>query len=394
MTASQAAPTRHGGGASRRARPALAILLGVTDTAVPLPGVRWAPWAAAGAVLWTVVLTAVQVDVGGPLVVVPGLALGPLVASLFLPWRSTGLLAVLAIAMVTLLSVRQAALTDSSTVLRVAGTSATAGFAVLNAAVRRHRETRLARVAEVAAVAQGAILHAVPPALGGYRLAARYLSATEDALVGGDLYDAVLTSRGLRVLLGDVRGKGLPAVRTAAHALAAFRQLAPRAELRLVDVATELERALRDELGEEDFVTAVLCELGPLGSLEIVNCGHPAPLHVPLDGTVSELHAGQASPPLGLGVRPVADRHVLAPGDRLLLFSDGLSETRDAVGRFFPLHGQADALRHPDAQYAVDSLVRAAAAHAGRRLSDDVAVLLVVQDEHAAPLPEPVPAQR
>ena len=243
--------------------------------------------------------------------------------------------------------------------------------------MRRQREARLARITRVAEVAQEAILPAVPPELGGFAIASRYVSASHDALVGGDLFDAVATTRGVRVLVGDVRGKGLPAVRTAAHALSAFRQLAGRPELRLVDVAVALDDSLQGDLGEEDFVTAVLCELGPLRTLEIVNCGHPAPLLVPADGAPRELTATRPALPLGLGTEPVPDRYRLDPGDRLLLFTDGLSEARDGHGVFLDLAGHAGVLRDPDLQHAVDGLLAAAAQHAGGTLADDVAVLLV-----------------
>jgi hypothetical protein len=353
-----------------------------------LPGVAVA--AIAGAVLAVTGLALYQAQAGGPLVVVPGLALAPLLVSLLLSWQVTGFVALYTIGWVVALSLQNGQLLESATVLRVAGTAATCGFAVLNAAVRRRRETRLARMSQVAEVVQGAILHAVPAQLGGFAIASRYVSASQDALVGGDLFDAVATSRGLRVLVGDVRGKGLPAVRTAAQALAGFRQVAPRVELRLVDVATALEEALQGELGEEDFVTAVLCELGPAGILEVVNCGHPPPLLIPAHGAVRELPASQPSPPLGLGASPVSDRHVLAVGDRLLLFTDGLSEARNDDGQFLRPQDHVEVLRRADLQDALDGLLTAAIAHTGGTLGDDLAVLLLTP----APVHPPTQATR
>lgn len=330
------------------------------------------------ALVWLTVLWVWQAEAGGRLVVVPGVGLVPLLVSLLLPWWATGVVSAYAIGVVVALSLRTGGdLTSSDTLLRVGGAAATAGFAVLNAAVRRHREQRLARLAQVAEVAQGAILHAVPPELAGFRFASRYASASQDARVGGDLYDALETSRGVRLLVGDVRGKGLGAVRTAASVLSTFRQTAPRVELRLVDVAAALETALRAELSDEDFVSVVLCELGPLGVLEVVNCGHPPPLLVPVDGPARELVPTSPSPPLGLGVQPRAERHPFRSGDRLLLFTDGLSEARTGTGAFFDLVGHADHLRGHDLQRALDVLLAAAVRHAGGSLDDDVAVLLV-----------------
>src|SRR5438034_373924 len=131
----------------------------------------------------------------------------------------------------------------------------------------------LVAVLVTSAVAQRPILRPVPARMGRVALAVRYLSASEDALVGGDFYDIAVTRHGLRVLVGDVKGKGLEAVQLAALVLASFRASATHPSL--VELAAELDRGVRPRLGEEDFVTAVLAQFGRNGELQLVNCGHP-----------------------------------------------------------------------------------------------------------------------
>src|SRR5437763_15382154 len=97
---------------------------------------------------------------------------------------------------------------------------------VLLSRYRIARERRLAQVIKVAEAAQRAILLPVPEQLGPVRVAVIYEGAASDAVVGGDLYGFVVTSHGLRILVGDVRGKGLDAVRMSAQVLATFRERA------------------------------------------------------------------------------------------------------------------------------------------------------------------------
>jgi sigma-B regulation protein RsbU (phosphoserine phosphatase) len=98
---------------------------------------------------------------------------------------------------------------------------AAAVLGVWAAGQRTAREQRLAHLTRVAEVAQNAILLPVPSRTGPLALAARYRSASHDASVGGDLLDVVETSTGTFAIVGDVRGKGLAAVRLAASALRA-----------------------------------------------------------------------------------------------------------------------------------------------------------------------------
>ncbi|NAZ87912.1 PP2C family protein-serine/threonine phosphatase [Kineococcus indalonis] len=309
------------------------------------PRVRPAVVVVSACLAWVLLLCLGQVVAGSErLVVVPWLALGPLAASLVVGRSATAVVASASVLAVAALSGWGSGDLGTGTgEVRVAGSAALATFAVVGAHVRERREERIRSVTRVAAVAQTAIQHPVPARVGDLALASRYVSASADALVGGDLFDVVSTSDGVRLVVGDVRGKGLPAVHTAAAVLSAFRHTAPLPGTGLAEVARRVEAAVAPRLGAEDFVTAALCALHPDGRLEVVLCGHPSPLLLApgRDPLPAGRHPG---PPLGLGVEPRVESTVLLPGQRLLLFTDGLLEARDREGRFFDLDAGARAL--------------------------------------------------
>src|ERR1700709_19730 len=99
------------------------------------------------------------------------------------------------------------------------------------------------------------------------------------------------------MIIGDVRGKGLDAVRLASIVLGSYPHVAyERADLRTG--GADLDRAVARSVGDEDFVTAALVEERG-GTLTIVNCGHPAPpLRLREEGIPLEPPA--PAPPLGL----------------------------------------------------------------------------------------------
>lgn len=215
------------------------------------------------------------------------------------------------------------------------------------AAHRTRRERTLADVRFVAETAQRVLLRPVPHRIGDLLLESFYLSAAAEARIGGDLFEAVPTAYGVRLLIGDVRGKGLLAVETAAAMLGAFREAAHdepdlRALVERVDISMtrRADRLGGTELGER-FVTAVFAEIpGNERIVRVLNCGHPPPLLIRPD-EVTELDRGQPGPPLNLGML-VGDpyrveTYPFGPGDQLLLYTDGVTETRDPAGSFYPL---------------------------------------------------------
>jgi len=248
---------------------------------------------------------------------------------------------------------------------------------------RSRREQELAQVRLVAEAAQHVLLPPVPRQVGPVRIAARYLSASSEARVGGDLYDVTATSGGVRLVVGDAEGKGLPAVQSAAALLRVFREAAHE-EKSLATIADRIETSLDRQLGDEEFITAIFAEISEDGSkIELLSCGHPAPL---LLGNAAPrfIDTGVDSLPLGLGnLRREPRISVTIPfaaGDGILFYTDGATEARNAAGEFFPLASCTSLrqLRRPDT--LVDRLGKEVTQHIGHAPDDDVAFLLVCRD--------------
>jgi sigma-B regulation protein RsbU (phosphoserine phosphatase) len=241
-----------------------------------------------------------------------------------------------------------------------------------------------------ARVAQSALLHEVPATVAAGRLATRYVSAAAETRVGGDLLEIVSDGGRPRWLIGNTRGKGLPAVRLASVAMTSFRDACAQPGLSLPEIARVVDRSVTRAAEDEDFVTAVFAEFDPRGWLQLITCGHPPPLRLTGDGDLQALTPAAYATPLGLhpDIRP--STFSVGAGDRLVFYTDGLLEARDRAGRYFRLEDCLDTLRRTDLQAAADELLDRLLAHTGRRL-DDVAVLLF---EAASPpaRPEDEPA--
>jgi hypothetical protein len=268
---------------------------------------------------------------------------------------------------------------DLAGVVNVAGIVLATGIAAAVASIRQRQADRIVELVRLASVAQQAVLRPLGPQVGSLAVAGRYISATAAADIGGDLYEALDTPYGVRIIIGDVRGKGLDAVRLASIVLGSYRHVAyERADLRAI--VTDLDRAVARSVGDEDFVTAALVEERG-GTLTIVNCGHPAPLLL-RRGQVIALEPPAPAPPLGF--MPVARPRVerLEPGDRLLLFTDGLGEAR-RDGEFFPTTERAwRLLGHGTVGDGLASLETALVDWVHGRLDDDIALVLL---EYAGP---------
>ncbi|MFB6440135.1 PP2C family protein-serine/threonine phosphatase [Streptomyces sp. NPDC056411] len=290
---------------------------------------------------------------------------------------------------------------------------AVVGASYLTARRRLRLLRELERTREVAAAAQRVLLRPPPPRLEGLVLAAGHLSASEGAVVGGDLYEVVGTRHGVRAVIGDVRGHGLAAIGTVAAVLGSFREVA-HDEPELAGVLRRLERAHQRHLGErgrreqpvgeaeaagppaEEFVTLLLVEIAPDGSVTALNCGHPWPYRIGC-GAVAQVAPGDPMPPLGLFPLPEAPAVVgcgrLAPGEGLLLHTDGAVDARDASGGFFPLTAEvcrsvdAAAPGDPTPSGVVGDVREALLRHAGGRLTDDVALLMLSSERVRVPAP-------
>ncbi len=239
--------------------------------------------------------------------------------------------------------------------------------------------------------------------VGRLYLESRHLPAAQGG--SGDIYDAMATPFGIRLLIGDVMGTGPPAHRTGLSVLDAWRELA-WAEPSLTDIAVRLHALIARSDHPERFVTALLVNFPAAQELsdqatgswmELVCCGHPPPLL--LRGGSAAVIQPCPAPPIGL--LDLADGWCQASmfpvgeGDQLLLYTDGVSEARDAAGRFFPLAERtAQALSPGGAAprdevagpHLLDALVAGLHAHVGGRPRDDVLLLLASMRLPAGPL--------
>ncbi|MFJ9417532.1 PP2C family protein-serine/threonine phosphatase [Streptomyces sp. NPDC101227] len=291
----------------------------------------------------------------------------------------------------------------------------------LTAGRRRRLLGELERSREVAGAAQRVLLRPLPSRIDGMTLAAGHLSASEGAVVGGDLYDVAGTRYGVRAVIGDVRGHGLEALGTVAAMLGSFRE-AVHDEPELGGVLRRLERAhqrhLRERAGTgqpagpaaEEFVTLLLLEVDRDGAVTALNCGHPWPYPVGGPAAASEaaqeaaaeavpLSSVEPMPPLGLfplpDELPTVDCGRLGPGEGLFLHTDGATDTRDAAGEFFPL---ARELRRADGRPGrspaglVEDVRQALLRHSRGRPTDDVALVVLCHDRPGVPAAPPGPA--
>ncbi|MEV5278099.1 PP2C family protein-serine/threonine phosphatase [Streptomyces sp. NPDC051994] len=310
----------------------------------------------------------------------PLVSLGPAFAGLVGGWRRTVAIGVLSLAAGVGLGIYSDLFEERRGFATLAAVLGVTAAAVAGSVMRRRREAELAGMRSIAEVAQRVLLRPVPRSAGHLRAAVSYTSAVAEARIGGDLYEVVSAPEGVRVIIGDVQGKGLESVETAAVVLGAFREAA-HDEPDLAGVGARVARAAERALQGEKFVTAIIAELDPANGAVFLNYGHPPPLLVRADGSVSFPEPARYALPLGLGLGPDDGPHPFAvpfaPGDQLLLYTDGVTEARDRTGTFYPLGARTPLLKDPDPEAALEALRRDLMQHTEGPLHDDAAMLLL-----------------
>jgi hypothetical protein len=258
-------------------------------------------------------------------------------------------------------------------------------LAMLISRDRIRRAASLARVRSVAEATQRALLPELPERVGPAAVAAWYVSATEEALVGGDFYDVIGYQQSARWVIGDVKGKGIEAIRVTAAVLGAFREAAVRLPS-LNQVAARMDERVSALAGEEDFVTVLIGQLGPDGAVRLINCGHPAPMRL-TTGSPAVMTTGWRSRPLGLHPEFRTEEFRLDPGECLWCFTDGVGEAPTTNGRIVDLEGLGRGLAESGAAKAAAAIrerLTGQLAHA--RFDDDTAVLVIQFDRPFVPL--------
>ena len=256
-----------------------------------------------------------------------------------------------------------------------AGLAEHLGVAIANAAVAAERD-------RVASALEANLLPPVLPRIEGVDLAARYRAAGPSD-VGGDFYDAFPLAAGRwAVVLGDVAGSGPDAAAMTGVARYSIRAIAP-SESRPAAVLGRLNDALLRQAADDRFLTAVLACLEPTDrgvSVELASGGHPPPLILGDDESVTVVDTGGGTLLGTLSSTQLRDVPVfLAPGDALVLYTDGVVEARDDEGRQFGQDGLAALLATCAGRSAAGIARRievAVLAHSPD-LADDMAIVVV-----------------
>uniref|UniRef100_A0AAU2K0M5 Serine/threonine-protein phosphatase n=1 Tax=Streptomyces sp. NBC_00049 TaxID=2903617 RepID=A0AAU2K0M5_9ACTN len=328
----------------------------------------------------------------------PFLVAAPAVTASFAGPRMTAFVGLVAVLAQVVVSAVRTSLTDLNHTFQITALIMISVIVTFFAHLREVHEKELIQLRTVAETAQQVVLRPLRDRIGPLSLASVYLAAAAEARIGGDLYAAARTATGTRLIVGDVRGKGLEAVGEAALVLGAFRAAAHQ-EADLPALVDYLEGAVSpdrydgpgegggegDAAGDgpgEGFTTAAVLDIPddePV--LHLVSCGHPPPLLL-RDGAAVPLEVALPGPPLGLAglvdSAVTAQTFRFAAGDVLLLYTDGVLEARDRAGAFYPLADRVAAWSGVHPQEVLDRLCADLLAHAtGNTLDDDAAMVAI-----------------
>jgi hypothetical protein len=201
---------------------------------------------------------------------------------------------------------------------------------------------------------------------------------TED--VGGDAFDYGAEATCLRAAIVDAMGHGLGAGLMATAAVAAYRN-SRRAHLEHRQTAERISETIAEHFGDGKFVTGILASLDSTsGQLSWCTAGHPPPLLIRRGRVVMELDHGRGMP-FGIGPASAVFQHQLEPGDRVLLYTDGMVEARDAHDELFGLERLVDTITHVAGEdpppEALRRLMHAVQEHCAGPMNDDATVVTI-----------------
>lgn len=325
----------------------------------------------------------------------PFLVAAPALAASFTGPRMTAFVGAVAVLAQSLVAIVRTSINDLNHTYQIIALVLISGFVTFFAHLRQRNERAVTQLRSVAEAAQHVVLRPLPKRSGPLRIASVYLAAEAEAQIGGDLYAATRTDGGTRMIIGDVRGKGLSAIGEAASVLGAFHALS-RQEAQLSDLVAHLEESValdqdcichEEEDGEDDheraesFVTAAVLDIPDASTeLRLVSCDHPPPLLLRA-GEAFPLHVRVPAPPLGLAhllvTEHTAETFTFDVGDTLLLYTDGVIESRDRSGAFYPLMERAASWTGGGPESLLESLCDDLVRHAGGSLDDDAALVAI-----------------
>lgn len=203
------------------------------------------------------------------------------------------------------------------------------------------------------------------------RVAGRSIPCKE---VGGDFYDVNVSPRAVTVIVADVSGKGISAALLASviHGMF-YAQVSSGTSL--LDAVASVNMFLCSRVAGQKYATLLAVQLDREGMLRMVNCGH-VPAVLVENGTVTQIEDGD----MPVGLMPEATFHLierrLKPGSRLLLLTDGISETENAAGAEF---GFAGLEPYVGSQNPLVEIMEAVQSFSGGREAQDDRTLVVLE---------------
>lgn len=311
-------------------------------------------------------------------------AVPPLICSTLSTARRTAIVGVASVVVAAALGTRDDVNSDSL-IIRIVVIVLIAGLAVLSAALRSRSEQRLSVASETAelhtAFQRGLAPRVAPPP--NIAVTTRYIAGEERMHLGGDFFDAIgLPTGDLAFVVGDVAGHGPREAAIGAAVRAGWKSAAYSAPDKPLDWPHLLARAFFEDRRFEEFVTMLTGRLEvSTGRTELISAGHVWPVVINERASVVPMRAG---PPLGINLpRDWRITEVqLDAGDVLLVFTDGLTESR-ITGRHGQRWGEEGLLRwlngqlvrdpawRPDLDVMLDHFAD------GGSFADDVAVMLI-----------------
>jgi serine phosphatase RsbU (regulator of sigma subunit) len=248
---------------------------------------------------------------------------------------------------------------------------------IAEARAARRRDQRQQRELEDARLIQRGLLPTSVPQVGGIEVAVAWQPANG---VGGDCFDTLAFGRGLGVSIADIAGKGLPAALLMSNLQAAVRAFAQEAAPPS-SVCNSVNRLLCRNMASGRFATFCYARIEPdAHRIVYSNAGHNPPLLVRADGTTTLLSEGG----MVLGVFPdnaYEQAEVpIAPGDRIVFYTDGITESRDAAGEEYGedrLKDVAIRTRSAPIEAMKDQLLADVNGFTGGRFDDDATLIVV-----------------
>jgi len=232
-------------------------------------------------------------------------------------------------------------------------------------------------LAEARAIQEG-LLPAAPPDLPGYDIAGRSLPAES---VGGDVFDYLpISDERMGIAIADASGHGLPAALMARDVVTALRTVVDD-EIEVDRAVERVNRVVHRAALARKFISLVYGELNRDGTLVYCNAGHSPPLLRTRDGVLGLNPGGPVLGPIA-GARYRSERVRLAPGDTLVLFTDGVVERENRGGDFFGvdrLRGLIDELGRRSAASILEAIFAALDAHGEQTTQRDDMTAVVVR---------------